>query len=324
MSSSWIETMADESAAGETSRMRSSEAPRASLARSVPDRHAIIAALSGSVDVSDWTCREVLFWFVDHNWLLLLDDFKDVSGAHLLSLPAAEWLSNARRTVGDFPMHVARDESAPNAKMNQLCALAHELTKLKRSPTEGEATGLSSQQASGLSKWGKTVNIFQACHRREAIFYSRWATIFTVVVVALNALIGGAIFSSINDTDAHSLESPIRIIGGVLALSAGVLSAVRSAMRLETVSEQHASATRRFAKLYVRYNDMSQMLNIDYTVGKAKKAAEWQEWFKDYMDVMEQAPMIKDALYEKVRDEMSEKDQRIQGKEQKQIEKPQA
>ena len=52
---------------------------------------------------------------------------------------------------------------------------------------------------------------------------------------------------------------------------------------------------------------MSEMLNIDYTVGKAKKADEWQDWFKDYLDVMEQAPMIKDELYETVRDRIAQR-----------------
>ena len=264
-------------------------------------------------EMSSWTCREVLLWFIDMNWLCLLDDFKDVSGAHLMGLDVEPWLANEQSDANSFPLHIS--DAPGNSKINQLKSLAYEL-KRRRAAGHGAGRGdgaaaggdvsiggNSAQIRHGLNKWGKTVNIYQTCHKREALFYGRWATIITVVVVALNALIGGAIFSTINDSDDHSLESPFRILAAVLSLTAGIASAVRSALRLETVSEQHASAARRFAKLYVRFNDMSHMLNIDYTVGKAKKAAEWQDWFKDYMDVMEQAPMVKDALYDKVRDD---------------------
>ena len=279
------------------------------------DMQATIQALAGSNEMSTWTCREVLHWFIEQNWLALLDDFKDVSGEHLsqLSLPMEAWLANESSDVKKFPLQIGGAD-APGPKRNQLQSLAHELKR--RRLTEGRRADASAAQASGnsedvqhgLAKWGKTVNIFQACHKREAIYYGRLATIFTVVVVALNALIGGAIFSSINDSGGEGgFESPIRIAGGVLSLTAGIASAVRSALRLETVAEQHASASRRFAKLYVRFNDMSQMLNIDYTVGKAKKASEWQDWFKDYMDVMEQAPMIKDSLYLQVKSDYEPK-----------------
>ena len=77
----------------------------------------------------------------------------------------------------------------------------------------------------------------------------RWATIFTVIVVTLNAVIGGAIFSSLGDSDATTNEGPIRMVAAVLSLTAGIASAVRSALRLETVSEQHAATARRFGKL---------------------------------------------------------------------------
>ena len=37
-------------------------------------------------DMNTWNSREVLLWFIDQNWLNLLDDFKDVNGALLLDL----------------------------------------------------------------------------------------------------------------------------------------------------------------------------------------------------------------------------------------------
>ena len=51
----------------------------------------------------------------------------------------------------------------------------------------------------------------------------------------------------------------------------------------------------------MRFDDVKTMLGIEYQVGKHQKHAQWQDWFKDYMDVMEQAPMIKDVLYDKMR-----------------------
>merc|ERR1712214_173356 len=139
-----------------------------------------------------------------------------------------------------------------------------------------------SEQNENLKKWGTAVNIYQACHKEYALSYGKWATILTLAVVALNAVVSGAIFSSLTEDESVSFQSPARIVAAVLSIAAAVCSAIRSALRLETVSEQHASAGRRFGKLYVRFNDMHQLLGINYTAGAQKKADAWKDWYKDY------------------------------------------
>jgi len=232
-----------------------------------------------------------------------------VNGEHLLRLRdgVATWLGEGRQAGTDsFPLHIAGNEAEKEAKLNSLRSLGYSL--LQQSPVrkskackgEDEADGIGaalSQNQKVLNKWGRTVNVFQACHKHHSMWYGWWATIFTVFVVSLNAVIGGAIFSSVSDSDEHSLEGPIRVVAAALSITSGIAAAVRSALRLEAIAEQHAAAARRFGKLYVRFNDMSHMMDIEYKKG-GKKAAEWQDWFKDYMDVMEQAPMINDATYD--------------------------
>jgi len=274
---------------------------------------ATMEILQGGLDISVWTNRDLLHWLIDQGWLNLLSDFKDVNGEHLLQLreDVAIWLREGKKAGADnFPLHIAGNDAEKEAKLNSLRSLGYSLLRQsperKSKPSKIEdgvvgATASSSQMV--LNKWGRTVNVFQACHKHYSMWYGWWATIFTVFVVSLNAIIGGAIFSSISDSDDHSFESPIRMVAAALSIISGIAAAVRSALRLEAIAEQHAAAAKRFGKLYVRFNDMSQMMDIEYKRG-GKKAAEWQDWFKDYMDVMEQAPMIQDTTYDMLRDKM--------------------
>mmetsp|Transcript_78417 Transcript_78417/g.196949 ORF Transcript_78417/g.196949 Transcript_78417/m.196949 type:complete len:318 (+) Transcript_78417:72-1025(+) len=257
-------------------------------------------------DIAKMTSRDLMHWFIDQNLTALLDDFKDVSGGHLYQMRGKidTWLKD-NESAAKFPVSIGGAADS-DRKLNSLRSLGFAL--LERYPIEPEHSvpevekieqAMSEQKVSHLKKWKRTVNVLQGCHKEYALWYQTWATLLTIFVVSLNAVVSSAMFSSISDSPEHSHESTIRILAAALSILSGVAAAVRSALRLETISEQHSSAARRFGKLYVRFNDLCDMLEVRYNDG-TNKTAEWRDWFKDYMDVMEQAPMIKDSVYDAV------------------------
>lgn len=277
--------------------------------------HATMQELfSGGPDIAGWTSRGLMHWFIDQSWMNLLDDFKDVSGARLYKLRREiyNWLKDDK-SIDEFPIKIRGSDAEKENKVNSLHSLASAL--LQRYPVElddnnhpaarqEQKTEMAESKRNHLRKWKRSVNVLQACHKEAALWYAKWATSLTVFVVSLNAIISSAMFSSIQESDGHSYETTIRIIAASLSITSGIAAAVRAALRLETVSEQHSSAARRFGKLYVRFNDICDMLEIEYNPGGGEKSSEWKDWFKDYMDVMEQAPMIDDVVYDRVSDRM--------------------
>jgi len=268
------------------------------------------ALFSGGPDIAGWTSRGLMHWFIDQNWMNLLDDFKDISGGHLYKLRSQiyDWLRE-EKSVDGFPVKIRGSDADKEHKINSLRSMAYAL--LQQYPIEPDdkvpaarqqqKAEISGKKMEHLTRWKRTVNVLQACHKDASLWYSRRATGLTVFVVALNAIISSAMFSSIQESDdENSYQTTVRVIAACLSITSGIAAAVRSALRLETISEQHSSAARRFGKLYVRFNDICDMLEIEYNPGGGEKASEWKDWFKDYMDVMEQAPMIDDNEYDKM------------------------
>eukprot|EP00931_Biecheleriopsis_adriatica_P088001 TRINITY_DN62400_c0_g1_i1.p1 TRINITY_DN62400_c0_g1~~TRINITY_DN62400_c0_g1_i1.p1 ORF type:complete len:317 (-),score=68.17 TRINITY_DN62400_c0_g1_i1:133-1083(-) len=282
------------------------------------DIHATMQALfSGGPDIAGWTSRGLMHWFIDQNWMNLLDDFKDISGGHLYKLRSQiyDWLRD-EKSIDDFPVKIRGSDADKEHKINSLRSMAHAL--LQRYPFEPDdnvpaarqrqKAEIGEKKMEHLTRWKLTVNTLQACHKDSSLWYSRRATGLTVFVVALNAIISSAMFSSIQESgDENSYQTTVRVIAACLSITSGIAAAVRSALRLETVSEQHSAAARRFGKLYVRFNDICDMLEIEYNPGGGEKASEWKDWFKDYMDVMEQAPMIDDSQYDAMVAKMTSK-----------------
>eukprot|EP00928_Gymnodinium_smaydae_P054396 TRINITY_DN38177_c0_g1_i1.p1 TRINITY_DN38177_c0_g1~~TRINITY_DN38177_c0_g1_i1.p1 ORF type:complete len:367 (-),score=49.76 TRINITY_DN38177_c0_g1_i1:224-1225(-) len=286
-------------------------------ARVDQDMNSVMQDLVGgsSLDIANMTSRDLMHWLIDQNFLSILEDFMDVSGPYLYQMREAidDWLKQDKPRKA-FPIPIGGEGEATN-KVNSLRSPGYKL--LERYPIEPDhkvpqkeqrKQELNGHKLDHLLKWKRTVNILQACHKDAALWYERWGTLLTVFVVALNAVVSSAMFSSISETDGHGYETTIRVVAACLSITSGVAAAVRSALRFETISEQHSSAARRFGKLYVRFNDMYVMLQIEYSQGD-QKAAEWKDWFKDYMDVMEQAPMIKDSVYDVTAQSMQTREQ---------------
>merc|ERR1712232_324161 len=95
-------------------------------------------------------------------------------------------------------------------------------------------------------------------------------------------------------------------IAGIISIINGLLAAVRAALQVDTTAEKHRMAASRWSKLWVRFDDYEKNLKLSYCLAdnelNQQKRQEWSEWFKDYLDVMEECPVISDSDYQKYKD----------------------
>ena len=144
--------------------------------------HQALLVLSGedrALHAEGWSSREVLSWMVERDYLNLLEDFKDVNGAYLLELSFDEVMQEPM-DLSKFPLKLRGTKEEQDAKLTSLRSLAHELKSLRKTTSKAEGSSdvdnRGSQLSSGqghdkLDKWGRTVNIFQACHKAQALYY---------------------------------------------------------------------------------------------------------------------------------------------------------
>eukprot|EP00927_Polykrikos_kofoidii_P065941 TRINITY_DN61632_c0_g1_i1.p1 TRINITY_DN61632_c0_g1~~TRINITY_DN61632_c0_g1_i1.p1 ORF type:complete len:394 (+),score=33.69 TRINITY_DN61632_c0_g1_i1:150-1184(+) len=149
-------------------------------------------------------------------------------------------------------------------------------------------------------------------HDYLSILYRGRSRTLTVVEVTLNAIITSAIFSSTGGiTDSMALQ----ITAGVLSMLVSVITGLKSALGYDQRYEQHRSAATRFSKLWTRFEDLYILREIPYShtlIRTAhheqnrdnpvtKRTVEWEEWFKDFVDVMETAPIIDSATWARIK-----------------------
>jgi len=143
------------------------------------------------------------------------------------------------------------------------------------------------------------LSIRKACHARCSLRYDRWAKCGTALFVSINTIISPSL-------EMMSRMWPLlHILAAVLSIGSAVVFAVQCVLKPEAISEQHKAAAKSFARLHVRLRDMHLMPVIPYPYRwGGEKPTEWQEWRKDYMDALEQAPMISPDTYKEEKDKM--------------------
>ena len=161
-----------------------------------------------------------------------------------------------------------------------------------------------------LAKWANAVRVSTTTHGDLATTYRRWERGLSLVLVTINAIIGGSIFTSISDSP---LTIYLQVFAGVLSMLAAVLAAWKSELKWAERSEAHRNAARGFEKIshrFVRQLDMMQVCPLDEE-GKLLKA--WNEIIQAWEDLESESPQIPPHVYEKSNAKTLDQDNKFPG-----------
>lgn len=103
-------------------------------------------------------------------------------------------------------------------------------------------------------RWYRRVRVMGDAHHEFATKYGRRATELNVLLVALNAVVSSAIFTSLQES---SYSAAVRFLAGVLSLSVAVLTAIKSQLKYDELAEAHRNAQRGFEKVRHRMESAS-------------------------------------------------------------------
>jgi Protein of unknown function (DUF4231) len=93
--------------------------------------------------------------------------------------------------------------------------------------------------------WYRRARLAQLAHARAASRARRGSILLGVPTVALGAIVGSAIFASINETPGNEWK----ILAGLLSLASAVLAALQTFLRLDERSREHEAASRAFGTI---------------------------------------------------------------------------
>ena len=129
-----------------------------------------------------------------------------------------------------------------------------------------------------------------------ATSYGRWERGLSLVLVTINAIIGGSIFTSISDSP---LTIYLQVFAGVLSLVAAVLTAWKTELKWAERSEGHRNAARGFEKISHRFVHQLDMIQVCPVDNEGKLLKEWSEIIQAWEDLESESPHIPAAVYDK-------------------------
>ena len=129
-----------------------------------------------------------------------------------------------------------------------------------------------------------------------ATSFRRWERGLSLVLVTINAIIGGSIFTSISDSP---LTIYLQVFAGVLSLVAAVLTAWKTELKWAERSEGHRNAARGFEKISHRFVEQLEMVQGCPVDKDGKLLKEWSDTIKAWEELESESPQITAADYEK-------------------------
>lgn len=176
-----------------------------------------------------------------------------------------------------------------------------------RSGGNGQSDGAMppfSQQE--LRRWSATVRSNTIAHDYLSAMYKRRSRMLTLTEVLLNTIVTSAIFTTSNDSADATLPY-FRWIAGAISMVVSITAGVKSALSYDQRHEQHRTAAVRFSKLWIRFDDLHRLRHVPYMASHAAntymRSEDWTDWYKDYLDVMEAAPMVDSTTWRWVKGE---------------------
>ena len=186
---------------------------------------------------------------------------------------------------------------------SKIAALESEVSKLQSSnqpaPALPGAMLGSSFEAQGHNvrtramKWYNMVKAHTIVHDQLATLFLRRARVVNVILVALNTIIGSAIFSSLDDAGDGDVnyKVPLRTAAGVLSMLVAVLSAVSFQLNYNGRADAHKSMKRLLGRIKHRMEILVEVRSVPL-VKCDRLDDEWSAVIKDWEDLEADAPHV--------------------------------
>ena len=142
-------------------------------------------------------------------------------------------------------------------------------------------------------KWYNMVKAHSIVHDNLATLFLRRARVLNVTLVALNTIIGSAVFSSLaDDGDGDvSYKLALRTAAGVLSMVVAVLSAVSIQLNYNGRADAHKSMKRLLGRIKHRMEILVEVRGVPLVNGD-RLNDEWRAVIKDWEDLEADAPHL--------------------------------
>lgn len=120
-----------------------------------------------------------------------------------------------------------------------------------------------------VHSWSKGIRISHVAHNRAATHYGRLHRLLGVPVVILSTVVGTAVFASY-ETDPDPM---IRIVIGLLSVSAAVMSALQTFLGYPELAEKHKTSASFYGEL---------RRDLEYVLAFKKDDPEIETFLKDW------------------------------------------
>ena len=142
-------------------------------------------------------------------------------------------------------------------------------------------------------KWYNMVKAHNIVHDNLATLFLRRARVLNVTLVALNTIIGSAVFSSLADDDDGdvSYKLALRTAAGVLSMVVAVLSAVSIQLNYNGRADAHKSMKRLLGRIKHRMEILVEVRGVPLVNGD-RLNDEWRAVIKDWEDLEADAPHL--------------------------------
>lgn len=137
--------------------------------------------------------------------------------------------------------------------------------------------------------WQKRVTVACWAHQQLTSKYRSHARTLNVVIVALNAMIGSAIFSSLADS---KMSFWLRSFAGAVSMIVAVIAAVKSELNFDGLHEQHRMAFRGYDRLKQKLETFRQVRFVSPVSDDGQLNAEWADFLEEVNTHNTDAPTI--------------------------------
>lgn len=148
-----------------------------------------------------------------------------------------------------------------------------------------------------IEVWQKRITVACWAHQQLTSRYRSNARTLNVVTVALNAMVGSAIFSSLADSEASFY---LRSLAGCFSMVVAVIAAVKSELNFDGLHEQHRMAHRGYDRLKQKLETFRQVRFISPVSDDGELNEEWAMFLEEVNTQNNDAPTIPEDVREKL------------------------